>query len=131
MVSNRSGPSSSMGWLKSRSLPCRMTATISRSIRTISAVVICGPRTFGRSLAELACLHAALELLPYLAMGDLAHATVQGRLVEGAAVLHGLSLEQVIAGIGHGLLRLQRGVRDCSCWTFCVRSSASATTRSA
>jgi len=56
-------------------------------------------------LAELACLHPMLKFMPYVRVGDLAHAAVQRRFVDRSPVLHGFFLEQMIAGVADGLPR--------------------------
>jgi hypothetical protein len=62
--------------------------------------------------AELARLHPALELLPHLGRRGLPHAAVERRFQNVAPVLDRRSLENMIAGIGHGPLRRLVGFVD-------------------
>ncbi len=54
-------------------------------------------------LAKLACPHPVLKLLPNVRVGNLAHAAIERRFVKRSPVLHGILLEQMVAGIGDGL----------------------------
>ena len=96
-------------------------------MRSIAAVVYCGPRPNALDGAELARLHPALELLPHLGNRRLPHATVERRFQNVAPVLDRRPLENMIAGIGHGPLRRLVGFVDVPLRRCCPCSRACAT----
>ena len=55
--------------------------------------------------AELARLHSAVELLPYVAVGSLAHAPVHGGGQNCPLTVYRRALEHMVAGIGDALPR--------------------------
>ncbi len=62
--------------------------------------------------AELASRGPLLELLPDMGIRRLTHAAIERRFQNVAPVQHGGTLEEMIAGIGDGLLRDSVGFVD-------------------
>jgi hypothetical protein len=61
---------------------------ISRSVRIVAAVVICGPTHRRRRLAEFSRIKAPLPFLPHLGVRHFAHATLQGGFIKSSSILY-------------------------------------------